>query len=900
MPFAAGTRLGPYEVVSLIGEGGMGQVYRATDLNLKRTVALKVLPDAVAGDADRLARFQREAEVLAALNHPNIAAIYGLERSGTVTALVMELVEGDDLSTIIARGMRTPEVESVSSRPRDSNAQQARGGGAPRGMNIDDALKIARQIAEALEAAHENGIVHRDLKPANIKVRPDDTVKVLDFGLAKARGQELSSSSGTQATTLSPARTEIGTILGTAAYMAPEQAKGRPVDRRADVWAFGAVLYEMVTGARAFAGDDITEVLASVLAREPDWSKLPADAPAINGVIRRCLERDPRQRFGDMQSVRLALGGAFTAGPVTSAPALVAAPATVPAVRARSGALAWGIAATAVIAASALGVAYVNRPAPEAPLVFKSSILPPQNVTFDFDVTVGPATISPNGRLIAFSGREPGGRIQLWVRPIDSTDARPITGTDGASFPFWSPDSQEIGFYSAARGRLERVVLAGGAPIPITRAGYVRGACWGPDGTVLYDTSDGGGQIMEVAIADGTPKSLIHGNGNSRSPWLLPDGRHFLYSDRDTRQIHVASRDGTSDNVLTDATSHAVYTAGHLIFMRESALLAQSFDPTTLQLRGSAQAIASDVQMLLGDARGVFSASDTGTLLYLDGAGTSSMTLAWFDDKGTRAGVVGEVGSARGVRLSPDGRTASIGLIDVEGRLNLWTIDVATHARTQLTFGRETDALGSFTVWSLDGRSLMYSVRRDNAYAIARRPSAGGAEEILFTLPTDQNRLANPRVSAWTNDGSTILYSGSSVGGIWSLPLTPDASGKRAAQVLVGDLQAAQNVRLRPGDRWFSYQGGAADSTVSGIFVEAYPGAGHRQQVAARGSLALWGPDGKSLYYADDNILTVVSVTEADGALRFGPPRAIMPVVVGRGYSYDVSKDGRILALVSN
>jgi Tol biopolymer transport system component len=276
------------------------------------------------------------------------------------------------------------------------------------------------------------------------------------------------------------------------------------------------------------------------------------------------------------------------------------------------------------------------------------------------------------------------------------------------------------------------------------------------------------------------------------------------------------------------------------------------------------------------------------------------MTLAWFDGKGTRTGIVGDVGSARGVRLSPDGRTAGVGLIDLEGRLNLWAVDVAANTRTQLTFGRDTDGLGSFMAWSSDGRSLLYSVRQDNAHAIARRPSGGGAEEILFTLPPDQGRLAYPRVSAVTSDGSTILYSGSSIGGIWSLPLAPNASGTRAATVLVADPQTAQNVRLRPGDRWFSYQGAAADAKVLGIFVEAYPGGGHRQQVAARGALAIWGPDGKSLYYADDNILTVVAVTESDGALQFGPPRAIMPIVVGRGFSYDVARDGRILALVSN
>jgi Tol biopolymer transport system component len=880
----------------------MGQVYRATDLNLKRTVALKVLPDSVAGDPDRLARFQREAEVLAALNHPNIAAIYGLEKSGQATALVMELVDGLTLEEVIGG--------AVDFAPSSSEARQAVGvgpHGKPRkvgGLPLDVALPIAKQIAEALEAAHDAGIVHRDLKPANIKVRPDDTVKVLDFGLAKARGQELQSSSGANPTMTSPAMTQMGMILGTAAYMAPEQAKGRPVDRRADVWAFGAVLYEMVTGTRAFAGDDVSEVLASVLAREPDWSKLPAEAVAINGVIRRCLERDPRQRFGDMQSVRLALSGALSVGPIAqgaaSASGILPASAPTTRTRARSSALAWVVAAAAALAAAIVGIAYLNRPAPEAAPVVKSSILPPPKVVFDFDVTVGPAAISPNGKLIAFSGREPGGRIQLWVRPVDSLEARSVAGTDGASFPFWKPDSQAIGFYSAARGRLERVDLAGGPPVVIANAGYVRGASWAPDDTVLYDASDSRGQILEVSIANGTPKAVIKsGEGFARSPWVLPDGKHFLYVDRTARKIHLASRDGTTDKPLVDATSHAVYASGHLIFMRESTLLAQPFDLTTLEPRGTAQPIARDVQMLLGDARGVFSVSDTGTLLFLDGAATASMTLAWFDGKGTRVGTASEIGSARGVRLSPDGRMASVGVLDAEGHLNIWTIDLATDTRHQLTFAQQSNGF-SFVTWSPDSRTLAYPIKRDSGYGIVRRPAGGGAEEALFALPPDQSRLSYPRVTAWTSDGATILYSGSTRGGIYRLPLLPDSSGVRAAHGLVKEPDTAQNARLGPGDRWFSYQGSFDADNIVAIFVEKYPGGGRRQQVAARGTIALWAPDGRSLYYADDNMLTAVSVTEVDGALTFGPPRAIMPIIVGRGYSYDVAKDGRILAIVSS
>ena len=862
-----GESVGPYRVLDKIGEGGMGEVYRATDTNLKRTVAIKVLPPAVASDPDRLARFQREAEVLAALNHPNIAAIYGLERSGNITALVMELVEGPTLADRLARGP----------------------------LPIADVLPIARQIAEALEAAHEQGIVHRDLKPANIKVRPDDTVKVLDFGLAKAQAVQPATTSGVaMATITSPAMTAVGMILGTAAYMAPEQAKGRPIDRRADVWAFGAVLYEMVTGVRAFPGDDVSDVLASVLAREPDWTRLPANAPAITSCMRRCLERDPKQRFGDMQSVRLALGGAFSA---TTHAAKEPPPTTA---RARSAVFAWIAAAVATTAAAVLGFAYANRPAPE-PRVIRSMIPPPAHVAYDFDVTAGPAVISPDGRLIAFAARAADGRIQLWVRPLDATEARALDGTDGASFPFWSPDSRSLGFYSSGRGRLERVDLAGGAPVVVARAGFVRAAHWASDGTVLYDTADNGGAIMEAPITGGAPKVLVS-TGAPRSPWMLPDNRHFLYLNRDANRIHVASRDGASDVAVAEATSNAMYSAGRLLFMRESTLIAQGFDLSTLSVTGPAVAVAPNVHTLLGDLQGIFSASDNGFLLYLDAVG-SATTLAWLDGNGKRLSTVGEMGSARGLRLSPDQRVAAFAVTDPDRRMDLWRIDLATGARTQMTFSAQPGEVGGFQAWSPDGRFIAYGIYRDGATAIATQPGAGGPEEIIFKPPASGRNVGGIgvfRVTIWTDDGARLGYSGSGVGGAWTLPLAVSPDGTRTPAPLVQDLDNAHNVRLSPNQRWVAYQAIAGATSVNGIFVEAFPHGGKRQQVAARGTLPVWSADGKALYYADDNMLTVIDVSESDGALRFGAPRAIVPIITGRGYSYDVAKDGRILALVTS
>jgi serine/threonine protein kinase/sugar lactone lactonase YvrE len=897
-----GQKIGSYDVLAKLGEGGMGEVYRAIDTNLKRTVAIKVLPQSVAGDADRLARFQREAEILAALNHPNIAAIYGLERSEGTTALVMELVEGDDLSTAPAAAGPS---ESASRGPAP------RGGGAPRGMNIDDALPIARQIASALEAAHEAGIVHRDLKPANIKVRTDDTVKVLDFGLAKNFAEVTEASGGrgaSSATMTSPAMTQMGMILGTAAYMSPEQAKGRRVDRRADVWAFGAVLYEMVTGTRAFPGDDVAEVLASVLAREPDWSRLPVDAPAITNVVRRCLERDPKQRFGDMQSVRLALDGAFSS--VSSAITSTAQPVT-PTSRVSSS-LPWAITAVAGIAAGIFSVAYFNRPAAPASatatVTIKTMIPPPDGTAFDFDVTAAPPVISPNGRFVAFGARSVGGKNQIWVRPLDSLEARPVAGTEGASFPFWSPDSQSLGYYSAGRGRLERIDLFGassgeqsgalsvGAPQVIAKASYVRGANWAADGTVLYDSSDEGGGIWEASISSGTPKRLITGDF-PKAPWMLPDGKYFVY--RSAGKIRVAARDGSSNEIVTDATSHAVYASGRLLFLRENTLLSQPFDLATRKVTGAAVSVASDVQRLLGDPVGLFSASTDGMLVYLDGAAASATTLAWFDQTGKRTATVGDMGSARGVRLSPDDRSTLLAIYDSGSALDLSRVDLSNGTRTRLTFSSELNPIGSFAVWSHDGRYIAYGTYQDGKRLIVRRPSTGGAEEVLFTIPADQKVSNVVRVGAWTNDGATLVYSGAGTGGMWMLPLTGDPATRKPAP-LVLDLDAAQNARQSSNQQWVSYQAPPSAGSVQGIFVEAFPGGGKRQQAVARGTLAAWSADGKSLYYADDGMLTVVSVTPVDGALRFGPPRAIMPVIVGRGYSYDIAKDGRILALVTN
>jgi serine/threonine protein kinase/Tol biopolymer transport system component len=908
VPLTVGARLGTYEILGLVGSGGMGEVYRARDTELDRDVALKILPQPFAADAERLARFEREARTLAALNHPNIAAIFGITSARStagdsptnVRALVMELVPGRTLDEIC-------------------------GAGNP--LSLDTAVRIAAQIADALEAAHDAGIVHRDLKPANVKVRDDDVVKLLDFGLARAMvATDAGGTADTMAspTILSPAATQQGVILGTAGYMSPEQARGRVADKRSDIWAFGVVLYEMLTGKRLFTGDTVTEVIAMVIKDAPDLSALPADTPPrLRALIERCLDRDVKTRLRDIGEARVALSriswspgssdpGSGNWSPGSSDPG-IHRPTAAAISRGRTSRrelAAWALAALATFAALGLLLTRApGGPSADAPgQVIRSMIPPPTDNVFDFDVTVGPAVLSPDGRYVAFSARSRDSRIQLWVRALGETDARPIEGTDDASFPFWSPDSRSIGFYSSSRGRIERVDVTGGAPVAIVRASYVRGASWGPDGLIAYDSSDAGAAISVVSVGPapsgvegGTPRRIVE-TGLPRSPWILPDGRHLLYLNREEDQVRVVGIDGTGDALVVEASSNAIYASGQLLYMREGTLLAQPFDLSRRAVSGTAVALARGVHLLLGsDARGVFSASETGLLLYQTGAAEAAASLAWFDPAGTRQSIVGEMGAARGVFLSPDNQYAAVGIADVEGKLALWRVNLSNLTRNRLTFATGADDVSAFLTWAPDGRHVAYATRQNGRPTITRTPAAGGQAESLFELPAEHAQALNARVTAWTKDGATILYANEAKGGVWRLPLKPVAPGSAlTATPLLKDAPDALNVQLSPNERWIAFQSSVGSGTVPGVSVDAYPGGGRRQAVSERATLPRWSTDGKALYFAVDNQLSVVDVTEADGDIRFGAARPLMPVIVGRGYSYDVSDDGRILALVTS
>jgi serine/threonine protein kinase/Tol biopolymer transport system component len=864
MALSQGTRLGPYEIVAQIGEGGMGEVYRATDTNLKRAVAIKVLPEVVGADPERLARFQREAEVLAKLNHPNIAQIYGLERSNGTTALVMELVDGPTLADRIAQGP----------------------------MPFDEALPIAEQIAEALEAAHEQGIVHRDLKPANIKVRPDGTVKVLDFGLAKALEHVHSASSAPSMshspTITSPAlMSGIGVLLGTAAYMSPEQAKGRAVDKRADIWAFGCVLYEMLSGERLFDGEDLTETLAAVVKERPDLSAVPL---GVRRLIGKCLEKDPKSRLRDIGDAWELLDDVANSPPsstMKSAQWWLA--------------LAWTLTGFAALAVAGLSLVHFNETAPERAVV-RSNIAPPENTVFDFDVTVGPVVISPDGRLLAFTALSAEGRRQLWLRPLDSPTARPLDGTDGAMFPFWSPDGRSVGFFRGG-GRLLKVNVSGGPPVLITDAGFVRGASWGSGDTIVFDQLNtlwavpaNGGQPVRRSTPDTASGETAH-----RSPSFLPDGRHYLYWVGGKNQIRVGSLDSEESLVVVEgATSNAIYANGYLLFLRETTLLAEPFDSATRVVTGDAVPIADNIVRLAGEPRGVFTASENGTLVYQTGGTEAVLTLAWFDRAGKRVSTIADLGDAQALFLSPDHGSALVAISDSQRRLGLFRIDLGSGKTSRLT----ANSPGSTSaVWSPNGTEIMYSRTRDGRTELWRKPATSLAEGSLVYAGKFE------RVTSWSHDGRHLLLAGE---GVRALALTPEAPGLSSEplafateRVQDGDrvLAYAQNGQFSPDGRWVAYQVGA-----SGIFVDAFPGGGSRRQVSEQGTLPRWRSDQKELYYLTSSasvsagMVTAVEVSESGGLLQFGASRAIMgPLASGRPYSYDVAANGeRFLALVTS
>jgi Tol biopolymer transport system component len=863
---APGSRLGAYEVVSLLGEGGMGQVYRARDTKLNRDVALKILPEAFALDGDRIARFRREAQVLAALNHPNIAHIHGFEDAGPVSALVMELVDGPTLAELI---------------------QQRRG------LPLDEVLPIARQIAEALEAAHERGIVHRDLKPANVKVRDDGTVKVLDFGLAKALSPEDTAPSveAMNSPTLTARATELGLILGTAAYVAPEQAKGKHVDRRADIWAFGVVLYEMLAGRRAFQAEDVSETLAAVLTREVDWTALPPDVPArLLALLRDCLVRDPKQRLRDVGDARRVLDQIIGAVPESFAG--IAPDLTTRSSAAR--ALPWGVAAVALAVAAALAFIHFGEQHPI-----------PQSVRFKVPApertSIAAFALSPDGRYLAFASGSfsTGGTRKLWLRPIDSLDAHAIPGTEGAlglqDQVFWSPDSEFIGFVTQD-GRLKKVSVKGGPPQTLVYAvSQLTHGAWGKDGTILLARSQGA-PIQRVPDIGGAVAHVTKKGGKlvGLQPHFLPDGRHFLYyatgGSPEASGIYVASLedDAPASRLLADSTaaeyvpSDSSGRSGYLLFVRETTLMAQSFDPHTLTSTGRMFPVAESV--------GRFSVSQNGALAYMAGNPTLRQELVWVDRSGSQLSVAAAAAQYRNFRLSPDEKSITFDRTD-RANSDVWVLDLTRGVPSRITFDPETDNL---PIWSFDGRRILWPSRRSGSFDLYIKAASGAGQEEKF-IPMG---TVNGWATDWSRDGKFVLYQrpGDTTGqDLWIAPQNTGASGEPQKPFpYLASAFNEENGVFSPDGHWIAYE--SDESGRREIYVQAFPLTNQKVQISTGGGTdADWSRNGGELFYlAADRNLMAVPYRATTTTFEPGAGKVLFPVP-GNGVRriYAVSGDGR-------
>ena len=876
---SAGTRLGPYQVTAQIGEGGMGQVFRARDTKLDRDVAIKVLPEAFAHDADRLARFTREAKTLASLNHPNIAAIYGLEESGGLAALVIELVEGDDLSQRIARGA----------------------------IPLDEALPIAKQIAAALEAAHAQGIIHRDLKPANIKVRPDGTVKVLDFGLAKLseRSGGLSGERGnlTHSPTLAtPGMTQAGRILGTAAYMSPEQARGTIVDRRADIWAFGAVVFEMLTGNRAFPGEDVTETLAAVVHAEPNWMRLPPGlSPALSIYIRRCLHKDPKQRIPDIAAMRLALEGAFeTAGPQSTALGTRPVSAT--------HALAWAFAGAALIVAGMLLMLWApwrSAPVPK-PRKLRASIGVDASLPIDSGAS---AILSPDGTTLAFVAQQVG-QIRLFIRTLDQLQAAVLAGTEGAADPFFSPDGQWIAFF--AGGRLKKVAVTGGAVVNLCDAPLGRGGTWADDDTILFSPVSANIRLMRVSAAGGTPAEFgtpSQGATSQRWPQALPGGKGVLYSEHpatgnwDGATLVVAPLSGGTPKVVVRGGHYGRYlSSGHLIYLRRGTLFAVRFDPDRLETVGQAVPVLDGVATNPGVSGGAqLAVSAEGTLVYVPGTATTAANpIGWL----TRDGTTSALGTATSVdwanpRFSPAGQKLAIDISDGTQR-DIWVYEWARDTLTQLTFDPGEDR---FPVWTPDGQRIVFASDRVrsgvfNIYAV----NADGTGEA--TRLTDSPESHVPW--SWHPSGRFLAFHRTGAitpSDLMILPMEGDAAlgwtpGKPT--VFLSTPAAERGPTFSPDGRWIAYFSNEGSAAYD-IYVRPFPGPGGKWRVSTDGgAFPRWSATTHELLFLSTSQRKIMAApyTVVGESFRAATPQIWSPTTVQPSSTavYDLHPDGKRVA----
>jgi serine/threonine protein kinase len=871
MALASGIKLGPYEIQSPLGAGGMGEVYRAMDGRLDRTVAIKVLASHLSSSPELKQRMEREARAISSLNHPHICQLYDIGSQDGTDYLVMEFLEGETLADRLRKGA----------------------------MPLAEIYRIGIAVAEALAVAHRQGIVHRDLKPGNIMLTQSGA-KLMDFGLAKPIGvPAMATSSGavpsfTAAATMSGPSplsplTIAGSIVGTIQYMSPEQIEGKEADARSDIFAFGAVLYEMVAGKRPFAGKSQISLASSILEKDPDpiSGVKPETPPGLEHLMMTCLQKNPEDRFQSAQDIKLELQWIATDRSAASAAALPASPLP------RRGNLGWIALATAALLLGIGAGIGVRRPAQPARAI-RTVIDPPNKTTLNLTGdSAGPPVLSPDGTTVAFAATTADGKRFLWVRPMNSVDAHMLPDTEDATFPFWSPDSRSLAFF--ADGKLKTVELSGGSVLVVCDAPLGRGGAWGSSGVIVFSPAPAA-PLLRVSANGGTTVPVTKVDTalftSHRWPFFLPDGKHFLYlaihhdlSKSVNNTLYYGSIDGHEGRPLFRSQSNALYAAGFLLFARGSQLMAQPFDPGNGTLSGEPQSVAKGVMNDSNTWHTDASASNDGLLVF--GSGESAdLQLVWMDRAGKQVSIVADkFNNLQLASLSPQGDRAAL-QIDM-GQNDIWVLDFTRGVRTRLTFGPIAN-LGP--VWSPDGKWIAYVSARENGFNICRKPSDGsGAEELLVT-----GDMQGMTASDWSRDGKYIFYSRTIAGGptreIWVVPL----EGDRKPRLV---LPRGGEARLSPNGHWLAYQ--SSESGVVQVYVVAFGGGQGKWQVSSNGGgRPQWSKDGKELYYMDAAYnLFAVPVQDTGGALQFGAAQTLLSNWSAPQVFFDVAPDGKKILL---
>ena len=863
MPIQAGSKLGPYEIQSAAGAGGMGEVYRAKDTRLDRIVAIKVLPGHLNQDAALRERFEREARAISALSHPGICTLHDVGSQDGVDFLVMEFLEGETLEQRIAKGP----------------------------MPAADILRIGVEVADALEKAHRQGIIHRDLKPSNIMLTKAGA-KLMDFGLAKRGDSNTLASALTEMTVSQKKLTSEGSIVGTFQYMAPEQLEGAEADQRTDIFAFGEILYEMAAGQPPFKGKTKASLIASILSSEPQplVALQPLTPPGLDRIVRICLAKDPEERFQTAHDLKLQLQWLAEGGSLAGVPAPVAHR------RKHRETLAW-VMAGALLAVSAASAYLIWRLMAAPPQVLRATILPPEKSSLSaLGIGAAPATISPDGKLVVYGATGADGHLGLWLQHLDAPTPQPLAGTEGGFYPFWSPDSRFIAFFSG--NALKKIDITGGPPQTLCEVNQGRGGDWSRDNVILFGVREGSG-LMRVPAAGGAPVEVTKldrtkGEGTHRWPEFLPDGLRFLYmsgpngNDTNSNLVMLGSLDGKEKRQILGASSNVQYASGYLLYRRDNTLMAQPFDAKKADFTGDPVPLIEQIRFDGGVSRAVFSASENGVLVFQSGSAASGSRLTWFTRAGKADGYLGESMLVYNLAISPDGHRVATTLM-VGGGVNtdVWIYDVARGIRTRFSFSPDRDFL---PVFSPDGKQVAYGDDTGTGFVIQVKPADGSAPEKALT----QRSQHDFSPLDWSRDGLYLLCIGREKGAIdvWAIPM----GGDRTPFVVLQDQFTKDNPQFSPDGHWIAYQ--SNESGRDEIYIAPFPGPGAKFQASTNGGrLPKWRKDGKELYYMSiDQKLVAVPITLGAASVQSGAPVELFPILVPPvRATYAVAPDGRFL-----